>query len=51
MNRWDEYFEQILNRTEKIQYITAEIEIESLSLLEVKTEIHKKKTKEMKQNQ
>jgi hypothetical protein len=41
MNRWVEYFEETLNRTdeqetEKIQYITAEIETEFPSLLEVK---------------
>jgi hypothetical protein len=48
MNRCVEYFEETLNRTdeqetEKIQYITAEIEIESLSLLEVKMAIDNQK--------
>jgi hypothetical protein len=46
MNRWVEYFEETLNRTdeqetETIQYITAETGIESPSLLEVKTVIDK----------
>jgi hypothetical protein len=46
MNRWVEYFEDTLNRTdeqetETIQYITADIEIESPSLLVVKTAIDK----------
>jgi hypothetical protein len=50
MNRWVEYFKETLNRTdeqetETIQYITAEIEIESPSLLEVKTAIDKQKKK------
>jgi hypothetical protein len=41
MNRWVEYFQECLNRTdeqetETIQYITAETEIESPSLLVVK---------------
>jgi hypothetical protein len=48
MDRWVEYFEKTLNRrdeqkTEKIQYITVETEIESPSLLEVKMAIGKKK--------
>jgi hypothetical protein len=48
MNRWVEYFEETLNRadeqeTENIQYITAKIEIESPSLLEVKMAIDKQK--------
>jgi hypothetical protein len=48
MNRWVEYFEETLNRTdehetEKVQYITSEIEIESPSLHEVKMAIDKQK--------
>jgi hypothetical protein len=48
VNRWVEYFKEILNRTaeqetEIMQYITAEIEIESPSLLEVKMALDKKK--------
>jgi hypothetical protein len=48
MKRQVEYFEETLNRTdeqetEKIQYITADIEIESPSLLEVKMAIDKQK--------